>query len=124
MNKSELFKAAHKLAKSVIKSGDNYRVTFGAAIKAILEGLVMTTKSIADQLIEAGAKVWEKGAMKRIYINTSDVFVKAFDLAENALRSDARTFKTKTYFSNNVCHTDDGAIANVMRSLNVQVVRI
>ncbi len=124
MNKSELFKAAHKLAKSVIKSGDNYRVTFGAAIKAILEGFVMTTKSIADQLIEAGAKVWEKGDMKRIYINTSDVFVKAFDLAENALRSDARTFKTKTYFSNNVCHTDDGAIANVMRSLNVQVVRI
>ena len=124
MNKSELFKAAHKLAKSVIKSGDNYRVTFGSAIKAILEGFVMTTKSIADQLIEAGAKVWEKGDMKRIYINTSDVFVKAFDLAENALRSDARTFKTKTYFSNNVCHTDDGAIANVMRSLNVQVVRI
>lgn len=124
MNKSELFKAAHKLAKSVIKSGDNYRVTFGACIKAILKGLVMTTKSIADQLIEAGAKVWEKGDMKRIYINTSDVLVKAFDLAENALRSDARTFKTKTYFSNNVCHTDDGAIANVMRSLNVQVVRI
>lgn len=36
MNKSELFKTAHKLAKSVIKAGDNYRVTFGAAIKAIL----------------------------------------------------------------------------------------
>lgn len=36
MNKSELFKAAHKLAKSAIKSGDNYRVTFGAAIKMIL----------------------------------------------------------------------------------------
>lgn len=124
MNKSELFKAAHKLAKSVIKSGDNYRVTFGAAIKAILDGFIMNTKSIADQLVEAGAKVWEKGDIKRIYINTSDVVVKAFDLAENALRSDARTFKTKTYFSNNVCHTDDGAIANVMRSLNVQVVRI
>ena len=68
MNKSELFKAAHKLAKSVIKSGDNYRVTFGAAI---LEGLVMTTKSIADQLVEAGAKVWEKGSMKRIYMTYS-----------------------------------------------------
>ena len=61
MTNSQIFKAAHKLAKSVIKSDDNYRVTFGAAIKAILEGLVMTTKSIADQLIEAGAKVWEKG---------------------------------------------------------------
>lgn len=38
MNKSELFKAAHNLAKSVIKAGDNYRVTFGAAIKAVLSG--------------------------------------------------------------------------------------
>ena len=37
MTKSELFKAAHKLAKSVIQSGDDYRVTFGAAIKVILE---------------------------------------------------------------------------------------
>ena len=123
MNKSELFKAAHKLAKSVIKSGDNYRVTFGAAIKAILEGLVMTTKSIADQLIGAGAKVWEKGAMKRIYINTSDVLIKAFNLEENAIRSDARTIKTKTYFSNDACYTDDGAIANAMRALNIEVIR-
>ena len=68
MNKSELFKAAHKLAKSVIKSGDNYRVTFGAAIKAILEGLVMTTKSIADQILEVGGKVWEQHGFKRIYM--------------------------------------------------------
>ena len=60
MNKSELFKAAHKLVKLVIKSGDNYRVTFSAAIKAILEGLVVTAKSITDQLIEAGAKIWEQ----------------------------------------------------------------
>ncbi len=44
MNKSELFKAAHKLVKSVIKVGDNYRVTFGAAIKAILENLTAQTK--------------------------------------------------------------------------------
>lgn len=124
MNKSELFKSAHKLAKSVIKAGDDYRVTFGAAIKAILAGFVEATKTVEEKALEAGAKLWEKGNMKRIYINTSDVFVKAFDLADNALRSDARTFKTKTYFSDNVCHTDDGAIANVMRSLNVRVVRI
>ena len=36
MNTSKLFKLAHKLTKKVIKSGDNYRVTFGLAIKAIL----------------------------------------------------------------------------------------
>ena len=60
MNKSQLFKTAHKLAKSVIKSGDNYRVTFGAAIKAILEGFVMTTKSIADQLLKLALKFGKK----------------------------------------------------------------
>ena len=83
MNKSELFKAAHKLAKSVIKSGDNYRVTFGAAIKAILDGLVMTTKSIADQLIEAGAKVWEKDAMKRIYLSNDIAYKMSFGINFN-----------------------------------------
>lgn len=123
MNKSELFKSAHKLAKSVIKSGDNYRVTFGAAIKAIIEGFVMNTKSIADQLVEAGAKAWEKGDIKRIYINTSDVLVKAFNLEKNAIRSDSRVIKTKTYFCNDICYTDDGAIANAMRALNIQVIR-
>ena len=60
MNKSELFKSAHKLAKSVIKSGDNYRVTFGAAIKAILEGLVMTTKSSQINLLKLALKFGKK----------------------------------------------------------------
>ena len=35
MNKSNLFKQAHKLAKKVIKAGDNYRVTFSACLKMI-----------------------------------------------------------------------------------------
>ena len=64
MNKSELFKAAHKLAKSVIKAGDNYRVTFGACIKTVREGLI----SIADQILEVGGKVWENHGFKRIYM--------------------------------------------------------
>ena len=45
MNKSELFKAAHKLAKSVIQKGDSYRVTFGLAIKAILSQAKNTMKT-------------------------------------------------------------------------------
>lgn len=65
MNKSELFKAAHKLAKSVIKAGDNYRVTFGACIKAVLSN---TVKSIADQILEVGGNLWEKHGFKRIYM--------------------------------------------------------
>ena len=66
MTKSELFKAAHKLAKSVIQGGDNYRVTFGLAIKAILS---QTTNSIVDTLLAMGLKVWENYGKKRIYMN-------------------------------------------------------
>ena len=53
------------------------------AIKAILEGFVMTTKSIADQLIEAGAKVWEKDAMKRIYPSNEIAFKMGFGINFN-----------------------------------------
>lgn len=35
MNKSNLFKLAHILTKAIIKTGDNYQVTFGAAVKHI-----------------------------------------------------------------------------------------
>lgn len=67
MNKSELFKAAHKLAKSVIKSGDNYRVTFGAAIKAVLVG------SSAAEKITATLKKWSKKAGEvRVYLNNDN----------------------------------------------------
>jgi hypothetical protein len=36
MNKSQIFKAAHTLAKSVHVSGDCYRVTFGASLKIVI----------------------------------------------------------------------------------------
>ena len=119
MNKSELFKAAHKLAKSVIKLGDNYRVTFGAAIKAILEGLVMTTKSIADQLIEAGAKVWEKGDMKRIYINDAVAEI-VFNqkILKDFSQVKIKVGKAKFYFdlTNNVFTADSGTIRTAINS--------
>lgn len=35
MNKSKLFIKAHKLAKKVIKAGDNYRATFSACLKLL-----------------------------------------------------------------------------------------
>lgn len=119
MNKSELFKAAHKLAKSVIKSGDNYRVTFGAAIKAILGGLVMTTKSIADQLIEAGAKVWEKGDIKRIYINDAVAEI-VFNqkILKDFSQVKIKVGKAKFYFdlTNNVFAADSGTIRTAINS--------
>ena len=65
MNKSELFKSAHKLAKSVIKSGDNYRVTFGACIKAILDGFVAQAEKITLTLNKWTKKTGEV----RVYLN-------------------------------------------------------
>lgn len=35
MNKSNTFKLAHLLTKATIKTGDNYQVTFGSAVKLI-----------------------------------------------------------------------------------------
>lgn len=35
MNNSELFKAAHKLARLTVRSGDSYKVTFGACLKYV-----------------------------------------------------------------------------------------
>jgi hypothetical protein len=35
MTKSELFRKAHALAKATIQAGDDYRATFGAALKAV-----------------------------------------------------------------------------------------
>ena len=37
MNNSQLFKQAHAMTKQVIQAGDNYKVTFGACLKAIKE---------------------------------------------------------------------------------------
>lgn len=117
MNKSELFKSAHKLVKSIIQTGDNYRVTFGAAIKQILKGLTMTTKTIADLLIEAGAKVWEKGTMKRVYINDA--------VAETVINngilkgfSGISVGQSKFYFdlNHNVFTADNGSIRTAINS--------
>lgn len=66
MTKSELFKAAHKLAKSVIQAGDNYSATFSICLKAVY---AQKETSIADKLIAAGGKVWEKSGLSRIYLS-------------------------------------------------------
>ena len=70
MNKSKLFKLAHKLTKKVIKAGDNYRVTFGACIKVV--------KAAYFGSIEANLKAWNKNGENRVYIN--------FEIATNDWR--------------------------------------
>ena len=61
----------HRHIGGLEKKGDSYRVTFGLAIKAILS---QAKKSFAEILLDIGLKVWEKGGMKRIYINKASQF--------------------------------------------------
>ena len=75
--------------------------------------------SIADQLIEAGAKVWEKGNMKRIYIN--DAVAKVV-FNENLLKDFSQVKinvgKAKFYFDieKNVFTADSGSIRTAINS--------
>ena len=75
--------------------------------------------SIADQLIEAGAKVWEKGNMKRIYINDA---VSKVVFNENLLKDFSQVKisvgKAKFYFDieKNVFTADSGSIRTAINS--------
>ena len=52
MNNSQLFKLAHTMTKQVIKTGDNYQVTFGACIK-LLRSVNNSRKGATNILMEA-----------------------------------------------------------------------
>lgn len=65
MNRSEIFKKAHSTAKATVAIVGNYSIAFSIALKEIYSN---QSKSIADKLLAAGLKVWEKGSMKRIYM--------------------------------------------------------
>ena len=65
MKKSEIFKKAHQAAKSIVSIVGNYAVAFSISLKEVYA----MADSIADKMLEAGLKVWEKGNMKRIYMN-------------------------------------------------------
>lgn len=125
MNKSTTFKKAHELAKSVHVAGDCYRVTFGAALKIVIAES-KAPKTLAERLLDAGAKSWVSadGKINRVYINSSDVIVSGLNVSAEDIRSNGRTIKTKSYIQNDVAYVDDGAIANVLRAANIQVIRI
>lgn len=65
MTKSEIFRKAHALTKSAIRAGDDYRATFGAALKSLMSEPVDALKA----LTAAGGTLWEKSGMRRIYFN-------------------------------------------------------
>lgn len=68
MNMSQIFKKAHEITKAAIKAGDNYRVTFGAALR-----ILMTKPVDAVEALKAiGGKLWEKAGMSRVYFDAAE----------------------------------------------------
>jgi hypothetical protein len=66
MNMSKIFKAAHAMTKATIKAGDNYAVTFGAALKIC----IADAKAPAMTTLEAiKAKFSVNAWNDRFYIN-------------------------------------------------------
>ena len=69
MTKSEIFKAAHRMAKATVKAVGNYMIAFSLALKEIYNSTKKVAKSAEQQLIEMGGKLWEQGNMRRVYLS-------------------------------------------------------
>ncbi|MGB0467767.1 MAG: hypothetical protein ACPGF7_09605 [Pontibacterium sp.] len=73
MTKSNLFKSAHKLTRATIQPGDDYRTTFGACLKHLMNKptIVETTFKFGNETVIATMKVagntWYNGEMSRKY---------------------------------------------------------
>lgn len=68
MNLSNIFTQAHKLTKEILKSGDDYRTTFGECLKFLIN---KARTSIVDELAQMGLRVWEKYGKTRIYMSVA-----------------------------------------------------
>lgn len=68
MTKSELFKAAHKLARNTRAQYATYREAFAQALKIMYAAAKAPQKTITI-LENAGCEHWERNGQDRIYIN-------------------------------------------------------
>ena len=68
MTNSQIFKAAHKLAKSVHVAGDCYRVTFSAALK-----IVISESKAPKTIVNVSVSAWKKGEHHRLYFKVLNV---------------------------------------------------
>lgn len=71
------FKEAHRIAKRCIKPGDDYRLTFGAALKWVYERYSVARPvrrdAVAKKLLAAGGKEWMKGEHHRVYFDVREI---------------------------------------------------
>ena len=63
MTKSQLFKAAHKLTKTIIQTGDSYSATFGLCLKHVITESKKAVKVAAKKVKSLYAFVTEDYAV-------------------------------------------------------------
>lgn len=92
MNKSELFKAAHKMTKEIIQAGDDYRVTFGACLSLVIaesKKPAITADSMMAafkaESLNSAIKNWSACGIKNMDADIAD-----FDRRWSKFHSDAR----------------------------------
>ena len=87
----------------------------------------MVTKSIEEIALAAGAKLWEKGEISRIYFNDRTVVAATigYKIVEKVKFAEEMTAgKTKTFLEKGVFHTDCGKVANALRACGHKVQRM
>ena len=90
MTKSEIFKAAHAMARKVVAIVGDYMVAFSYSLKEVYKNMNaknLTMAELAEKALELGATKWEKGTMSRIYINSDKMFGDVFGLEQVSERS-------------------------------------
>lgn len=73
MNYSELFKKAHEIARETKEIVGDYRIAFSCALKDLYKEIREANDETVEQKLESlGIEAWEKGDMKRYYINENN----------------------------------------------------
>jgi hypothetical protein len=70
MTKSEIFSAAHAMARA---AGGAYRTAFSSALKQIFARA--KSLGLIDRLKALGGSLWEKGAFRRVYFNDAAALI-------------------------------------------------
>ncbi|PHM23010.1 hypothetical protein [Xenorhabdus ehlersii] len=65
MNKSQIFSAAHKIAKNTVAIVGDYQIAFSLALRDVYSSMISTE----NKLLKMGFSVWENHGHRRIYIN-------------------------------------------------------
>lgn len=109
MTKSELFKKAHALTKQVIQAGDDYRITFGLALKTIIaDSGALPTLSGSEKQIAWANDIRSEFAVSALnhFLNTSrnnhhlarsQADVKVFEKIESVISNILSSDEAKTW---------------------------